>query len=81
MSPDRDYPGFHCRARVLPLNEIGILELLVLCGYLMTFFWSDAFIKGFLAKKGELEIQLYISALLFLLGLIPCHFSLLQDMY
>jgi len=43
-------------ARVLPLEQVGILELLVFCGYLVTFFWSDAFIKGYLAKKGELEI-------------------------
>ena len=58
-------------ARVLPLNEVGILELLVLCGYLMTFFWSDAFIKGYLAKKGELEISTSTFLLFcFLLGLL-----------
>lgn len=58
-------------ARVLPLEDVGILELLVLCGYLMTFFWSDAFIKGYLAKKGELEISTSTFLLFcFLLGLI-----------
>ena len=38
-------------ARYLPLDEVGSFELLMLCGYLMTFFWSDAFLKGYLASS------------------------------
>ena len=36
-------------ARSLPLAEVGVFEMLMLCGYLMTFFWSDALLKGYLA--------------------------------
>lgn len=35
-------------ARVLPMEQVGVFELLMLCGYLMTFFWSDALLKGYL---------------------------------
>jgi hypothetical protein len=35
----------------LPVDEVGVLELLFFVGYLLTFFWSDAMIRGFLAKK------------------------------
>ena len=37
-------------ARYLPLDQVGGFEMLMLCGYLMTFFWSDAFLKGYLAS-------------------------------
>lgn len=37
-------------ARYLPLDQVGGFEMLMLCGYLMTFFWSDAFMKGYLAS-------------------------------
>jgi O-antigen/teichoic acid export membrane protein len=37
-------------ARSLPVGEVGVFEMLMLCGYLMTFFWSDALLKGFLAN-------------------------------
>lgn len=41
-------------ARYLPQEEVGIFEMLMLSGYLMTFFWSDALLKGYLAKiSGE----------------------------
>ncbi len=36
-------------ARSLPVAEVGVFEMLMLCGYLMTFFWSDALLKGYLA--------------------------------
>ncbi|MBK9106519.1 MAG: hypothetical protein IPL92_18645 [Saprospiraceae bacterium] len=36
-------------ARSLPVSEVGVFEMLMLCGYLMTFFWSDALLKGYLA--------------------------------
>ncbi len=45
-------------ARTLPLNDVGVMEMLFLCGYLMTFLWSDALLKGYLAvKHGEGELQ------------------------
>ncbi len=37
-------------ARSLSIDEVGILEMLMLCGYLMTFFWSEAILKGYLAN-------------------------------
>lgn len=36
-------------ARSLPLAQIGIFEMLMLSGYLVTFVWSEAMIKGYLA--------------------------------
>ena len=38
-------------ARVLPMDEIGIVEMLMFCGFILTFFWSDAFLKSYMAKK------------------------------
>lgn len=60
-------------ARVLPLEQVGIIELLFLCGYLMTFFWSDAFLKGYLARKNEQDSSSSPSVFLlfsFLAGLL-----------
>ena len=37
-------------ARYLPLEQVGVFEMLMMCGFLMTFFWSDAFLKGYLAS-------------------------------
>src|SRR5688572_17559664 len=37
-------------ARSLSLQEVGIFEMLMLSGYLVTFFWSEALLKGYLAK-------------------------------
>ena len=42
-------------ARLLPLSEVGVFEMLMLCGYLLTFFWSEAMLKGFLAVEYESE--------------------------
>jgi O-antigen/teichoic acid export membrane protein len=51
-------------ARSLPLAEVGLLEMLMLCGYLMTFFWSDALLKGYLANSTESTAKLNASAFL-----------------
>ncbi len=40
-------------ARSLPITEVGTFEMLMLCGYLLTFFWSDALLKGYLANPGD----------------------------
>jgi O-antigen/teichoic acid export membrane protein len=37
-------------ARTLPLGDVGIFEMLMLSGYLVTFFWSEALLKGYLSK-------------------------------
>ncbi len=43
-------------ARSLSLADVGVFEMLMLCGYLMTFFWSDALLKGYLANpSGAME--------------------------
>ena len=60
-------------ARFLPVDTVGTIEMLMLCGYLMTFFWSDALIKGFLANVQKLSSKYFISSFLwlyFLAGLI-----------
>ena len=38
-------------AWVLPVEEVGVIEMLMFAGYLMTFFWSDALLRGYLSKK------------------------------
>lgn len=35
----------------LPVESVGIIELLMFAGYLVTFFWSDALLRGYLANK------------------------------
>ena len=40
----------------LPVDEVGIVEMLMFVGYLMTFFWSDALLRGYLSlKRGQTE--------------------------
>ena len=40
----------------LPVDEVGIVEMLMFAGYLMTFFWSDALLRGYLSlPRGEME--------------------------
>jgi len=59
-------------AHVLPLEQVGIMELLMFSGYLMTSFWSDAFLKGYLSRKNEQNPSLVPSSFLlfcFLAGL------------
>ncbi len=53
-------------ARSLPLEEVGIFEMLMLCGYLMTFFWSDALLKGYLAHQEEKVCKTSASGFLWL---------------
>lgn len=60
-------------ARFLPVESVGMIEMLMLCGYLMTFFWSDALVKGFLSNR-EFLIEKYFTTtflwLYFLGGLV-----------
>jgi len=53
-------------ARSLPLAEVGVFEMLMLSGYLMTFFWSDALLKGFLATPEEESDEKRASSFLWL---------------
>ena len=42
-------------ARVLPLEDVGQFEMLMLCGYLVTFFWSEAWLKGYLTRYDQAD--------------------------
>jgi O-antigen/teichoic acid export membrane protein len=53
-------------ARVLPIEEVGVFEMLMLSGYLMTFFWSEALLKGFLANKAVQQDKSMSSGFLWL---------------
>ncbi len=53
-------------ARYLPVESVGTIEMLMLCGYLMTFFWSDALIKGYLAKRQLLTAKYFVTSFLWL---------------
>lgn len=53
-------------ARFLSVDSVGSFEMLMLCGYLMTFFWSDALVKGFLANHRFLTEKHYVSTFLWL---------------
>ena len=53
-------------ARSLPIEEVGVFEMLMLCGYLMTFFWSDALLKGFLADAKVKSDKIAVSAFIWL---------------
>jgi O-antigen/teichoic acid export membrane protein len=57
-------------ARILPLEEIGLFEMLMLSGYLVTFFWSDALLKGYLASQDEKPDKTSASAFLWLYLLV-----------
>jgi O-antigen/teichoic acid export membrane protein len=56
-------------ARVLDLTSVGVLEMLMLCGYLMTFFWSDALLKGFLTIRDKLPREVNSGTFLLLVFL------------
>ena len=43
-------------ARSLPIEQVGVFEMLMLSGYLVTFFWSEALLKGYLAQP-ELQSE------------------------
>lgn len=51
-------------ARSLTLSQVGQVEMLMMCGYLMTFFWSDALLKGYLASNAQPADKLKSSAFL-----------------
>ncbi|MFZ1676631.1 MAG: polysaccharide biosynthesis C-terminal domain-containing protein [Saprospiraceae bacterium] len=53
-------------ARFLSVESVGSLEMLMLCGYLMTFFWSDALVKGYLANHRFLTEKYYVTTFLWL---------------
>ena len=67
-------------ARVLPVSEVGVFEMLLLTGYLVSFFWSDALVRGFLAKYGPEGDQKHASSFLwihFLTGVVIVMFLVL----
>lgn len=53
-------------ANMLAVEAVGTIEMLFLCGYFMTFFWSDALVRGFLAHKSEFKDKGSASAFLWL---------------
>ncbi|MBK9984164.1 MAG: polysaccharide biosynthesis C-terminal domain-containing protein [Saprospiraceae bacterium] len=66
-------------ARFLSVDSVGIIEMLMLCGYLMTFFWSDALVKGYLANQHLLNEKYFETTFLwlyFLGGLVTMLFLL-----
>src|SRR5688572_28194752 len=54
----------------LPVERVGVIELLVFVGYLMTFFWSDALLRGYLASPALHESPKTVTSffLLYFLG-------------
>jgi hypothetical protein len=64
-------------ARFLPVDAVGAIEMLILCGYLMTFFWSDALLRGYLAKSNLLTEKYFITSffMVILFGRIDIHVS------
>ncbi len=66
-------------ARFLSVDGVGSIEMLMLCGYLMTFFWSDALVKGYLANHQLLAEKYFVTTFLwlyFLGGLVAMLFLL-----
>ncbi len=53
-------------ARFLPVAEVGVLEMLLLCGYLLTFFWTEALLKGFLSRQEFQDDAVRSSSLIWL---------------
>lgn len=64
-------------ARTLPVEQVGLFEMMMLCGYLITFFWSEAWLKGYLSRYEKADhtghpasfIWLYTATGLFIIGL------------
>jgi O-antigen/teichoic acid export membrane protein len=56
-------------ARMLPPDAVGGLEQLMLCGYLLTFFWTEALLKGFLALGAQADSPGFRSSFLWLIML------------
>jgi O-antigen/teichoic acid export membrane protein len=59
-------------ARRLDLQEVGVFEMLMFCGYLFTFFWSEALLKAFLARKSAGDKKQEITSFLLIALLISC---------
>ncbi len=53
-------------AHFLTVESVGSVEMLMLCGYLMTFFWSDAIVKGYLANHQKLSEKYFVTTFLWL---------------
>ncbi|HZV68302.1 MAG TPA: polysaccharide biosynthesis C-terminal domain-containing protein [Saprospiraceae bacterium] len=53
-------------ARFLSVDSVGTIEMLMLCGYLLTFFWSDALVKGYLANHQILTEKYMVTTFLWL---------------
>ncbi|MEO6130565.1 MAG: polysaccharide biosynthesis C-terminal domain-containing protein [Saprospiraceae bacterium] len=53
-------------AHLLPVEVVGTVEMLMLCGYLMTFFWSDALVKGYLANQRFFGEKYFVTSFLWL---------------
>jgi len=49
-------------AWILPVNEVGIIEMLMFAGYLMTFFWSDAVLRGYLSRRDLQDDKSYVTS-------------------
>ncbi len=56
-------------ARMLPPDAVGGLEQLMLCGYLLTFFWTEALLKGFLALGTQSATSGFRSSFLWMIML------------
>jgi O-antigen/teichoic acid export membrane protein len=54
----------------LPVETVGTLEMLMFAGYLMTFFWSEALLRGYLANQELKEDPKAVTSffMLFFLG-------------
>lgn len=53
-------------AHYLAVEAVGTIEMLMLCGYLMTFFWSDALVKGYLANQQFLREKYFVTSFMWL---------------
>lgn len=59
-------------ARTIPIQEVGVFEMLVFCGYLLTFFWTEALVKAFLARKPGQDKNKEATSFLLLALMISC---------
>ena len=59
-------------ARVLPIAEVGIFEMLAFCGYLFTFFWAEGLLKAFLARRDITDQQQETTAFILIILLVAC---------
>jgi O-antigen/teichoic acid export membrane protein len=57
-------------ARTLEMGDVGIVEMLAFCGYIITFFWAEALLKAFLARKKGADQRQETSSFLLIILLI-----------